>query len=251
MSKPIIFSGAMVRAILDGRKTRTRRVVRPQPHECHNGDLIWKDRLVGSVLSERSWEQCGPYTEAYEVCPYGQPGDKLWVRETWRCFIGDYDAGAPLIVEYRADHAKCTVDPDSVQWEKIANTPGWRSSIFMPRWASRIELEVLAVRVERVQDISDEDVIAEGIDIGKQPYPENEPMLRDFDVDFETAFRDVWDSLNAKPRPAGYVDGRPTMYVSAPFDETSRDPRAEIGGLPHVCYVNPQVWVIEFRRLKP
>jgi hypothetical protein len=136
--RPILFSGPMVRAILDGSKTQTRRTFK------------------GTT------EHKGPYNPAYmeahqqangwgSICPYGAPGDRLWVRET---FAQDV-AGCPGGISYRADH----FDPKG---DGPAHPMKWRPSIFIPRWASRILLEITDVRVQRLQEISDEDARAEG-----------------------------------------------------------------------------------------
>ena len=148
---PIIFSGPMVRAILDGRKTQTRRVIKPQPKGefCRYGfhmptQAIWTDLTVVS-------------------CPYGQPGDLLWVRETFAA------AGDQSWVEYRAD-----CDSKVIRW---------RPSIHMPRSASRLTLRITDVRVQRVQEISEEDARAEGTTglAGAM-----------------TGFPYLWESINAK-----------------------------------------------------
>lgn len=146
--KPILMSGPMVRAILEGRKTQTRR--------------LCKLNAAGRVsLGGRNWHTDDP--EAVHACPFGQPGDRLWVRETWGvdCCVGLKDRDCIDLA-----HAACVVyratdeTPDNGQsWARR-----WRPSIHMPRWASRITLEVVSVRVERVQDISEEDAIAEGLD---------------------------------------------------------------------------------------
>jgi hypothetical protein len=140
--RPILFSGPMVRAILDGSKTQTRRTFK------------------GTT------EHKGPYNPAYmeahqqangwgSICPYGTPGDRLWVRET---FAQDV-AGCPGGISYRADH----FDPKG---DGPAHPMKWRPSIFMPRWASRILLEITDVRVQRLQEISEEDARAEGVSDG-------------------------------------------------------------------------------------
>jgi hypothetical protein len=147
--RPILFSAPMVRALLRGEKTQTRRRVKPQPaHGC-------RYEMNGSGthalhLSSVPGHECVPPT-ARSVdhrlpCPYGVPGDRLWVRETFR--LG---AGAFSTPHYRAD-------------EDEPPAPGqWKPSIFMPRYASRITLEVTGVRVQRVRDITEDDAIAEGI----------------------------------------------------------------------------------------
>ncbi len=132
--KPIIFSTEMVRAILDGRKTQTRRVIKPQPESMKDGKL--------------------------PKCPY-QPGDILWVRETWYYeeHMHELTAGDPDLPSGRYKHRYiCKAsDPDYPVGNK-----GWRPSIHMPREAARLFLLVKAVRVERLQDITEQDAIAEG-----------------------------------------------------------------------------------------
>jgi len=196
--RPIIFSTEMVRAILDGRKTQTRRPIRPQPvipfgaikvkpHDLENGKYGFFDE-------DRDY-----------ICPY-RPGDILWVRET--CAISRVDTdGAPLsdrLVIYKADGY-----PDG--WES-----GYiqRSPIFMPKWASRIKLEVTDVRVERIQEISSEDIHKEGIDRGEDY--QNGKHISAYQA--KGRFKALWDSIWAKK---GF-------------------------GWNTNCWV----WVIEFRRIK-
>lgn len=143
--RPILFNGAMVRAILDGSKTQTRRPVKVQP-----GDVLW-----GSNGLEWSWlsNTDGGTPADFVRCPFGVPGDRLWVRETW---APDPRApGVPCVAVHRAT--------DEVALNAALAAPDrWHPSIHMPRWASRITLEVTDVRVERVQDITEEDAQAEG-----------------------------------------------------------------------------------------
>jgi hypothetical protein len=132
--RPILFKGPMVRALLAGTKTQTRRVVK------------------GIALE---WLRPNGFTPEFTaapengLCPYGQPGDRLWVRETWQ------RAGGNTGYWYRATDSKADDGGSPVSH--------WRPSIFMPRGASRITLEVTGVRVERLQDISRDDALAEGI----------------------------------------------------------------------------------------
>lgn len=159
--RPILFSGPMVRAILHGTKTQTRRVIKPQPWylpEAYDRFAGWMWTRTGdgdgtglAWGSEVAPEQVSEPLSVY--CPYGAPGDLLWVRETWRVNGNehDYAMAGPDKVFYRADE----------DWNADA---GWRPSILMPRWASRITLEVTSVRVQRLQDISHEDGKAEGFD---------------------------------------------------------------------------------------
>lgn len=168
--RPILFSAEMVRAILEGRKTQTRRVIKDglgdKPIDTieFNG-VSWT--IAGDAPSQHMGEV---YMNDWSFdlrCPFGVPGDRLWVRETWHYRGGNNIEPSPGFVSYRAD-GEFTL-------------PGyeWRPSIFMPRWASRILLEVTTVRVERLQEISWEDHIAEGTPIGM-------------------TFSELWDSINAK-----------------------------------------------------
>jgi hypothetical protein len=174
--KPILFSGPMIRAIMDDRKTQTRRVIKPQPE--------WQmvaPRILDGSIAVFGCTATG-YTRDTWRSPYGQPGDHLWVRETWQ---------------------KCPVC-GGTNWRASANENGticqhcdgdlgkWRPSIFMPRWASRITLRVTGVRVERVQEITEGDARVEGV----KPmtwinHPENAPAHR-------VMFQPLWDSINSK-----------------------------------------------------
>jgi hypothetical protein len=161
--RPILFSGAMVRAILEGRKTMTRRVVKNTLGVCdacfskgvpHNYGDGWKD--ICSREEFRPYLRV-PYCEHNEMCgcrprsPWGI-GDHLWVRETWGPRIED---GKPhpvqQYVKYRADFADDSPPADGMDWHSYENK--WRPSLHMPRWASRITLEITDVRVERLRDI--------------------------------------------------------------------------------------------------
>ena len=180
--KPILFTGPMVRAILDGRKTQTRRLVKPQP-QYFNGRAGGKD--------------CGrPITElgALIPCRHGEPGDQLWVKETFR---PKQQASEPTEWIYRADEPALT-----------ENLFPWKPSIFCTRKASRITLEIVAVRVERLQDISASDARAEGMrDDMIQLTGEGRAILaRQYDVyngDRPTPdeiaiahYRGIWETIN-------------------------------------------------------
>jgi hypothetical protein len=152
---PILFSGPMVRAILEDRKTMTRRVLKPQPKVIH---AIHPDASITTNCIFRKGDQ-------RIHCPYGQPGDRLWVRETWSAWTG----GMTSCGEER-DIIKGKIDLETqspqIEYKATSQSEGpWRPSIFMPRWASRIRLEVTDVRVERLNEISEEDAIAEGFDL--------------------------------------------------------------------------------------
>jgi hypothetical protein len=143
--RPILFKDVMVRAILVGRKTQTRRIAKPRYDDKTPCDH-WMAYAPDFIR-----RHCAHGSEG-QTCPYGQPGDRLWVRETWA--INPDDGGAV----YRA------TDPD---WE-VCECWTWRPSIHMPRWASRITLEITAVRVERLQGISLDDAKAEGVETTDQ-----------------------------------------------------------------------------------
>jgi hypothetical protein len=226
--RPIIFSGEMVRAILDGRKTQTRRVVKPQPTGAPIYDPAIGWRFPG-----------GPNIN----CPYGVPGDRLWVRETWG-YHGTHSCGDlyEAMVVYHADGS----DPprrriafpsfgemkDSVPSQEIKAPPGfdeldewdrravwgdllsawWKRkrkipSIHMFKWASRITLEVTGVRVERVQEISQGDAVKEGLE-AKEPNHVTSARYR---------FGQLWNSIHTKPE--------------------------------RQWEANPWVWCVEFRRV--
>lgn len=239
--RPLICDGKSVRSILDDLKTHTRRVMRPQPIEITERTLfgeyhysprifIWDNPRVALKAHRKE----GGKTPAdlisgisgstlVDYCPHGKVGDRLWVRETWQLMMpttvsygggeddwdweseeSEYipsampDYGGPLV--YKAD------DENACKW--------WRPSIFMPKWASRIMLEITGVRVERLQDITIDDCKAEGI----APFTFAKGILSDNPPDPRWKFIERWNSINAK---------RGWPWSS-----------------------NPWVWVVEFERVK-
>jgi hypothetical protein len=173
--RPVLFNGEMVRAILDGRKTQTRRLVK---HPAEDGKHGWHPS--GTGMEFRLGGSAKP------VCPFGKIGDRLWVRESWsgeywlsevkpseRFGLTRQDCLTPFppLTHYWADG-----DPEHGDWEKP------RPSIHMPRWASRITLEITGVRVERLNDIGQFDAMAEGAE------PEGE--------DFVAGFMNLWKRIN-------------------------------------------------------
>lgn len=181
--RPILFSGPMVRAILEGRKTQTRRVIKPVPEFVgSSAPLDQNDPACWASGWGRNDEDAFTLDEVSHCCPYGQSGDRLWVRETWADVRGmGFDRGnsaEPMMAGYSAD---VVPGSDSDETRKAYGVK-WKPSIHMPRWASRILLEVTAVRVERINSISGIDALAEGIAPGH-------------DV---TDFKDLWDSINAE-----------------------------------------------------
>lgn len=170
--RPILFSAPMVRAILDGRKTMTRRVVKTRSYICD---------VVDGIPYEMTEDDRQPIK-----CPYGIPGDKLWVRETW-AYRFDYSR-----IYYRADENLAS----------IVNrlNDRWMPSIFMPRSASRITLEITGVRLERLHEITEEDSLREGI----TPHPSIY-----FPGQYKSKFKSLWKSINGP----GSWDKNPLVWV--------------------------------------
>ena len=155
--RPILFSAPMVRAILSGQKSQTRRIVKPRK-DLGFGCLLTPGEIAGEV------NNLGEYSN----CPYGPPESRLWVRETWNGPFFDEDsevpddAHTPKYCQYRADGGAAPEYIDA--YENLVCR--WRPSIFMPRWASRITLEITGVRVERLQDISGVMPTTRGLQLG-------------------------------------------------------------------------------------
>ena len=153
--RPILFNGDMVRAILEGRKTQTRRVMKPQPEKDSIRDEHWwpSNMHQSMVYIESEMQQWQGL--AGDCFPHGGIGDRLWVRETWSVH--------PAMDEYKPSDISTDNSVDYIAGpDRFSGFGKTRPSIFMPRWASRITLEITAVRVERLQDISEEDAKAEG-----------------------------------------------------------------------------------------
>lgn len=185
--RPILFSGAMVRAILEGRKTQTRRIIKLPSWSTQS----WEDF---EVYENNSVEAICASTgcSADILCPYGKKGDRLWVRETWnQCPDGSFGYKATDLADSESE--RC--------FQELGLK--WKPSIHMPRKASRINLIIKNIRVEKLQEISKEDAIAEGVppfnwDDGKSLRP-------------ITAFRTLWDSINSD---RGYSwDSNPFVWV--------------------------------------
>jgi len=190
--RPILFSGSMVRAILEGRKTQTRRIIKPQPWRIVGQDVYGNvDDMIFWRFGEKREDWPTPNN-----CPYGQRGDRLWVRETWAKNI----QGCPNGVTYRADHLNPLGDGP-------ANPITWKPSIHMPRIASRITLEITTVRVEKLWSITEADALAEGI---TGPHHVGYPAFRvpeDSKPRYSSAvaaFEALWDSINSKRAPWSY-----------------------------------------------
>jgi hypothetical protein len=217
--RPIIFTGESVRAILDGRKTQTRRVINSlivfgpvtelQRSSTPGYDWTFRDRrLLWNDISAQRLRGCSTY---------GAVGDRLWVREGWGYRGSSWHSNKPdeygLRIEYKADAVTRTIEKASR--EMVDTMPqvnckhlgkphhhaleclvpywrSWRSPLFMHRWASRITLEILTMRVERLQDIDEADAIAEGVD--GWVYDERCETARD-------GYRVAWDKINGKRAP--------------------------------------------------
>lgn len=206
----------MIRALLDGSKTQTRRAMRNQPHEewlpFDYGDLHGYDR-DGELSPDRviGWGVFNAEGDVGFKCPYGAPGDRLWVRETWNQFP------AWQGYFYAADDHSFGIgqddDPDHIPEHAIS----WRPSIHMPRAASRITLEITDVRVERLQDISETDAIAEGVNRfpGLLHDDDAAAMNRIGPVDMDSfpiaRYAALWESLNG----TGNWEANPWVWVLA------------------------------------
>jgi len=232
--RPILYSGEMVRATLDGRKTKTRRIIKPQPIYnsmgtwIYGGDIFFTEEDMGIHLFHNVYGNKGTPFGSF----YSDGGDHLWVKETF-CDMG---AGTmPGRIQYRATFT----DLDQAMWHQSGYSPIWKPSIFMPRWASRIDLTITQVKVERLQDITEEEAWAEGV--GGQMGP--------LDIDGRVLFRGLWNSLYAKPKPVYRGKGVIDYYESYPWEDIHE--MREYRGKPWNVIGNPWVWAISFNEKKP
>lgn len=232
-ARPMPMSAPMVRAILAGTKTQTRRVVKPQfVADAMPVEMPATDPAGGWVVPGHSgtwWCEAAANPDDARHCPYGQPGDRLWVREAFR-FPQSLDHLSPseigekaLAVGYPKPWCPIQFEADGLrrtpqEWRDFVTPPQaneagrLRAGMHMPRWASRITLEVTGVRVERVQDISVADAIAEGVNI----HPDHHSKPPESIYSPVQAYRDLWESING----------------------------------PESWEANPWVWVVEFKRLE-
>lgn len=179
--RPILFSGPMVRAILEGRKTETRRIVRTGSYP-HAGIAWWEPAVEPG--NEGRWSAKDGLGGIFHIpCPYGQPGDLLWARETW----------AEFYASSRGDRHEAGVCYAADGGVRRDGQHAWRPSIHMPRWASRLTLRVLDVRVERLQEITAKGVCAEGIELIDMP---RAPIASAFGT--LGRFARAWDAINGK-----------------------------------------------------
>lgn len=230
----MIFNAEMVRAILDGRKTQTRRIMAPQPADDIERGIFPNPEVIGWKSSRR--HKHGSTTAHF--CPYGKPGDLIWVRETWGVVSHELDEDGriqpwtpdrpataihemPFGNGYYSGHAIYAADGDFTWGDDDGYEDGrscWKPSIHMPRAASRILLEITDVRVERLNAISEEDARAEGIiDGGCLNCGEPEPCgCANPEPDATDAFAYLWQSIYGQEN----------------------------------WNANPWVWVIEFKRVE-
>lgn len=241
--KGIIFDAESVAAILRGDKTQTRRIVKPQPIHTENGWYEWGWNMGAPKASSPkrcfwhgdTWKPSAPIDEYARF----QPGDVVYVRETHTYadaggfrVLGQYVSDA-VMVDYRADAAQLVVGVDEDVADQVSawiadrevdgNGDNWRSPIHMPEWAARIHLEIIGVRVERLQDISESDAKAEAPD-SHVSYKDARGLCTENPRDYllaaaawRNAFCERWNDINAK---------------RAPWES------------------NPWVWVYEFRRVE-
>jgi hypothetical protein len=208
--RPILFSAPMVRAILDGSKTQTRRVAK---HPLAQAAV-----RINSCKGQSEFDCILPDgTGGIIQCPYGKPGDRLWVRETFA--MNEAKAGPPVV--YRADHGEAQSvfieRPHSAEWDVVVTR--WRPSIFMPRWASRAVPEITDVRLQRLHEISEGDARAEGIDddAADRVLMMAEAMNQREPRPFASAFETLWEDIHGSG----------------------------------AWHANPWVWAITFRRIQP
>ena len=235
IERPILFSAPMVRAILDGRKTVTRRLVKPQPKLYR--DFLGDGYVFAVEDKDRPWVvRClGLLNFAELYSPYGKPGDRLWVREPWRVPASLDDLSGKQIAEkcldagYRKPWCPTQYEADGArtsqrEWREFGSklgesTPGrYRHARFMPRWASRLTLELTGVRVERLQDISYADAAKEGAEQAPDfRHGLGHPMA----MNRRAGFANLWEQLNG----AGSWDANPWVWV-AEFRRLEQEARA-------------------------
>ncbi|MEB5816679.1 hypothetical protein [Klebsiella quasipneumoniae] len=233
----MIFNSEMVRAILDGRKTQTRRIMAPQPADDIERGIFPNPEVIGWKSSRR--HKHGSTTAHF--CHYGKPGDRIWVRETWGVvshtfsddglmidWVPDRPATAihemPFGNGYYSGHAIYAADGDFTWGDDDGYEDGrscWKPSIHMPRAASRILLEITSVRVERLNAISEEDAMREGIDTDRlAESQDNYDCIADH-------------NMTGRPTAKGYFSD---LWQSIYGEESWK--------------ANPWVWVIEFKRVE-
>lgn len=238
--KPILFSGPMVKAILDGKKTQTRRVIK-QADMNIGIPKVYRDRVVSADGVEYqplwataihpardsgwiAWYPGDPGADFTEhqygqgfLCPYGAPGDRLWVRETWCEADGDPAHDARIHEDLDEVGYRCTAFRADDWIDCPADDGRWRPAIHMPRYRCRLLLDVLSIRVERLQDISEADAQAEGAELTGDDEAQDGAPDAPRAESYRAGFASLWDVINAE---------RGHSWAS-----------------------NPYVWVITFRKI--
>lgn len=219
IERGMIFNGEMVRAILDGRKTQTRRIIK----DC----TVGRDPISKFIQIGKKFIGCYPEDVPElirECCPYGVPGDRIWVRETFQGPLFDFEQ----MEAYQEDSSKfkkpefCVYKADGKPAPEFFDADdnlhcGWRPSIHMPRWASRITLEITGVRVEQLKSISEEEARSEGVARLREGFWKHyQPGWTQHQLSARGSFSTLWDSIYG-------------------FGEWDR---------------NPWVWVVEFKRIE-
>jgi hypothetical protein len=225
---PVLFSTPMVQAILDNRKTQTRRVVK-MTKDIENPEFGYTAFTQIGSISVRGKHANGEYGESFIKCPYGKVGDILWVRETWANTtnvnsVSDFPYGVPHIVSESFDgkvHSAYIYRASTPDWQWLdddgwtTEKSHWKPSIHMPKVACRLFLKIKSIRVERLQEISEQDAKAEGAEGLNCQYIGAEHHGQGY-TSYTEGFKKIWQDIN----------GRVSWLA------------------------NPWVWVIEFERIE-
>ncbi|MFT1010982.1 hypothetical protein [Enterobacter hormaechei] len=203
----MIFNGEMVRAIIDGRKIQTRRIMKPQPANDIARGTFPNTEAYGLVSTMK--HKFGSTTA--HLCPFGQPGVRIWVRETFRVHSRATDV-ATLV--YKSSERQSWTEQTHRVPVSVCNKPAviekWTPSIHMPRWASRILLEITDVRVERLNSISEEEARSEGVGRLREGFWKNyQPGWTQHQISARGSFATLWDSIYG----SGEWDRNPWVWV--------------------------------------
>ena len=218
MERPIILNTEMVKAVLEGRKTQTRDVIKPQPRKglefikmVHD----WQGKAQAELETPSGYSDPLMY---HPLCPHGKVGDRLWVREMFEIWT---DGTGWECITYKADNYSCFLSNLSIKHDAHFDKKKWKSPVTMSRRASRITLEIVDIRVERLQDIDCEDAVTEGIECelchNSGYITLNEHKQEECHCDTADLFAILWNSIHKKE---------------------------------HRWEDNKRVWVREFKRIK-
>lgn len=249
--KPILFSTEMVKALLAGRKTQTRRLVKPAIQDCTGAHLAYKEadwcneppEFIDSQNAGWYCRYCGNGTNAIGdgfKCPYGKVGDVLWVRETYVRACLSEDGEGPVEGEqwkywYKADDEWTKHDWHNPNVDGPVDSPRWKPSIHMPRAAARIFLEITDIRVERLQDISEEDAKAEGVQPNTCEDPSKCPSsLKGNGCCGDGEYINYMSGIDGEPAYSA-IESFQSLWQSINGEQSWND--------------NPFVWVISFKVL--